>query len=50
VGTWYITVRLILLHPSALLEFCDIWHENCEPGSSVSIVSGYEIDDMAIEV
>jgi hypothetical protein len=24
--------------------------ENCEPGSSVSIVSGYGLDDRAIEV
>jgi hypothetical protein len=26
------------------------WRAFCEPGSSVSIVSGYGLDDLAIEV
>jgi hypothetical protein len=33
-----------------LLDACGIAPLSCEPGSSVSIVSGYRLDDWVIEV
>jgi hypothetical protein len=42
-GIGYVILKIILRNMA-------YGNEDCEPGSSVSIVSGYGLDDRAIEV